>query len=356
MATIYDIAARAGTSPATVSRALSGTGSVREETRRRIVDIAREMNYSPNLLARSLVKKKTYTIALVISDITNPFFTTLARGVEDTAARHGFNTIFCNTDENPEKEKTYVELMLQRRVDGILVASCGNGNTLKELKLRGLPVVLVDRKVSDTDWDWVVGDSEEGGYLLTRHLLETHKKREIEMVAGPLTISTSRERLEGYRRALREYEIESRPEWVTEGVYKEDYGYRTAMSFLQRNKRFPTALFAANNFIALGIIKATNELGLRIPQNVSLVTFDDFEIASFIYPFLTVARQPAYTMGSVATDFLLQRISGERIQEKRGVVLKPEIIIRRSCGCEVQHGKEKDEQVKDHEKTTGGIP
>ncbi|HSV31325.1 MAG TPA: LacI family DNA-binding transcriptional regulator [Atribacteraceae bacterium] len=333
MATIYDIARVAKTSPATVSRALSGTGSVREETRKKIKKIAREMNYSPNHLARSLVKKKTDTIALIISDITNPFFTAMARGVEDSAAKKGFNTILCNTDENEDKEKTYVDLMLERRVDGILVASCSEGKTLVELKKRDVPVVLVDRKISGTRWDWVVGDSEEGGYLLTRHLITVHDSRAIAMITGPQAISTSRERMDGYQRALVEFDIAPRPEWMTAGAYKEDFGHRIAVEYLRNYSAVPHAIFAGNNFIAMGIVKAAQEIGYRIPEDLLLVTFDDFEIASFMHPFLTVCKQPAYTMGSIATEFLLQRVGGEKIREQRKAVLKPEIIIRRSCGC-----------------------
>lgn len=333
MSTIYDIAKRAGVSPATVSRALNNQKLVKEETRQRISKIAQEMNYSPNFLARSLVKKQSNTIALIISDITNPFFTTVARGVEDTASRKGFNTIFCNTDEDPEKENQYINLMLRRRVDGIIIASCSNGNTLEEAWSRNIPLVLVDRTIEGFSWDSVVGDSEEGGYLLTKHLIEVHDHKKIAAVSGPQIISTSRDRLAGYMRALREYQLEINQNWIIVGEYKEDFGYRIASNYLRQAGEKPTAIFAGNNFIAIGILRAAHELGIRIPEDLALVNFDDLDMASYIFPFLTVAKQPAYTMGSIATDFLLQRISREKIKEKRYVVLKPEIIIRKSCGC-----------------------
>ena len=334
LSTIYDIAKRAGVSPATVSRALNNLTSVKEETRKKIHKIAKEMNYSPNFLARSLVKKQTNTIALIISDITNPFFTTMARGVEDAASQKGFNTIFCNTDENIEKEKQYVDLMLQRRVDGIIIASCGSGNNLVEIKNRNLPLVLVDRSFpGNNGWDSVVGDSEEGAYFLTKHLIEVHHHQKIAIISGPPVLSTSQDRVRGYLRALRDYQIKENPEWIILGEFKENFGYQLALKFLHSFGDKPTAIFAGNNFIAIGIIRAVREMGLDIPDNLALVTFDDLEMASYICPFLTVAKQPAYTMGRVATEFLLQRIFGERIKEKRIVVLKPEIIIRKSCGC-----------------------
>lgn len=334
LSTIYDIAKRAGVSPATVSRALNNQNLVKEETRKKIHKIAEEMNYSPNFLARSLVKKQTNTIALIISDITNPFFTTVARGVEDFASQRGFNTIFCNTDENVEKEKQYVNLMLQRRVDGIIIASCGSSNNLDDIKNRNFPLVLVDRTFPvNNGWDSVVGDSEEGAYHLTKHLIEVHYHKKIAVISGPPVLSTSQDRVRGYLRALRECHIQENSEWIISGEFKENFGYQMASKFLQYSGAKPTAVFAGNNFIAIGIIRAAREMDIEIPGDLALVTFDDLEMASYTCPFLTVAKQPAYTMGSMATEFLLQRISGEKIREKRIVVLKPEIIIRKSCGC-----------------------
>ena len=333
MATIYDIAKRAGVSPATVSRALNQKGQVKEETRKKILEIAEELNYSPNYLARSLKKKKTFTIALIISDVTNPFFTTLARGVEDKASSQGFNAIFCNTDESPAKEKEYIDLMLRRRVDGLVIASCSTGDTLRDLKEKEVPVVLVDRRIENFEGDLVVGDSKEGAYELTRHLIEVHNFREIAMITGPTIISTSKDRIAGYQRALQEAGLPIRSEWIMTGSYKEDFGYQIATRFFSEKKKLPQAVFAGNNLIAIGIVRAARERGIKIPEDLALVTFDDLEAASLLYPFLTVAKQPAYTMGSLATQFLLERIEGGEIREKREVVLKPEIIVRRSCGC-----------------------
>ncbi|HQE25078.1 MAG TPA: LacI family DNA-binding transcriptional regulator [Candidatus Atribacteria bacterium] len=333
MATIYDIAKLAGVSPATVSRALNQKCQVKEETRKKILEIAEELNYSPNYLARSLKKKKTFTIALIISDVTNPFFTTLARGVEDKASSQGFNAIFCNTDESPAKEKEYIDLMLRRRVDGLVIASCSTGDTLRDLKEKEVPVVLVDRRIENFEGDLVVGDSKEGAYELTRHLIEVHNFREIAMITGPTIISTSKDRIAGYQRALQEAGLPIRSEWIMTGSYKEDFGYKIATRFFSEKKKLPQAVFAGNNLIAIGIVRAARERGIKIPEDLALVTFDDLEAASLLYPFLTVAKQPAYTMGSLATQFLLERIEGGEIREKREVVLKPEIIVRRSCGC-----------------------
>jgi len=332
MTTIYDVAKRAGVSPATVSRALSGARGVSEATRQRVLAVAQELQYSPNYIARSLKKRQTNTIALIISDITNPFFTTLARGVEDKASEHGFNTIFCNTDEDPRIEAAYVELMLRRQVDGLLISSCSDGESLEVLSRKNVSVVLVDRRVPHARWDYVVGDSEYGAYALTRHLLEVHGKQRIAIISGPLTLSTSRERVEGYRRALREAGITPREEYIRAGAYKEEFGYQAVRELLM-GKHPVEAVFAGNNVIAVGVIRAARELGVRVPEDLALVTFDDFDLASALFPFLTVAKQPAYTIGTLAVEMLLERIRGENIRERREVVLRPEIIIRKSCGC-----------------------
>lgn len=333
MATIYDIAKLAGVSPATVSRALNQKTQVKAETRRKILEIAEELNYSPNYLARSLKKRQTHTISLVISDVTNPFFTTLARGVEDTASRQGFNTILCNTDEDPAKEREYLDLMLRRRVDGLIISSCSQGETLLGLSGKEVPVILVDRKIEGLGWDFVVGDSEAGAYQLTRHLIEIHGYRNIAIITGPDTISTSKERIAGFKRALQEAGILLKPEWIAVGAFKEEFGYRMASQFFSKQNNLPRAIFAGNNFVAIGVVRAARERGIKIPEDLALVTFDDLETASLLCPFLTAAKQPAYTMGSLATQFLLERIGGEKVREKREVILKPEIIIRRSCGC-----------------------
>ncbi len=332
MTTIYDVAKRAGVSPATVSRALSGARGVSEATRQRVLAVAQELQYSPNYIARSLKKRQTNTIALIISDITNPFFTTLARGVEDKASEHGFNTIFCNTDEDPRVEAAYVELMLRRQVDGLLISSCSDGRSLSLLSRRDVPVVLVDRKVKSSSWDCVVGDSEYGAYVLTKHLIEVHGKRKIAIISGPLVLSTSRERVEGYTRALKEAGVTPREEWIFIGTYKEDFGYQATRRLLEYGPSVE-AIFAGNNVIAVGAIRAARELGVRVPEDLALVTFDDFDLVSTLFPFLTAAKQPAYTMGTLAVEMLLERIRGEKIRERREVVLRPEIIIRRSCGC-----------------------
>lgn len=333
MPTIYDVAKRAGVSAMTVSRVINGRRDVRPETKEKVLKAIEELGYVPNSLARSFVLQKTKTIGLVITDITNPFFTTLARGVEDTAMKNQFSVIFCNTDEDPEKELIYLELLARKRIDGVILASASGKKTpLKSLLIKNIPIVLVDRNVEGLeDVDIVKGDSVYGSYILTKHLIELgHKK--IGIIVGNKNISTAKDRVEGYKRALIEAGIDIDERLIRFSKYSKEGGYDSTKELLSLEDR-PTAIFGGNNFIAIGAMIAIRELGLKVPEDVALVSFDDIESLSQIYPFLTVVTQPAYSMGVIATELLIRRIEGrDKIDEKREVILKPELIIRESAG------------------------
>lgn len=319
----------------TVSRVINGKRGVRPETRAKVLQAIEELGYTPNSLARSFALQKTKTIGLVITDITNPFFTTIARGVEDTAATHHFSVIFCNTDENPDKEALYLELLAGKRVDGVILAPASRKkHSLKSLLARGIPVVLVDREVEglkDMDVDVVKGDSVYGAYVLTRHLISLGHRR-IGIIVGSRDISTAEDRVRGYRQALEEAKIPVDESLIRFAAYSEESGYREARALLMREDR-PSAIFGGNNFIALGAMTAIRELGLRVPEDVALVCFEDIDALAKFHPFLTVVAQPAYSMGVLAAELLIRRIEGrDTIRERRAVVLKPELIIRESAG------------------------
>lgn len=304
-------------------------------TRAKVLQAIEELGYVPNSLARSFALQRTKTIGLVITDITNPFFTTLARGVEDTAAKNHFSVIFCNTDENPEKEALYLELLAGKRVDGVILAPASRKkHSLKSLLARGIPVVLVDREVEglhQMDVDIVKGDSVYGAYILTKHLVGLGHRR-IGIIVGNKEISTAEDRVLGYRRALEEAGIPVDESLIRFATYSEEGGYREAKSLLACGNR-PTAIFGGNNFIALGVVAAVKELGLRIPEDIALVCFEDIDFISKFAPFFTVVVQPAYSMGVIATELLIRRIEGQdKVRERREVVLKPELIVRESAG------------------------
>lgn len=329
MSTIKDVARVAGVSPMTVSRVINSSGYASQDARARVERAVGELGFVPNALARQLRSKRTRTLALVISDITNPFFTTIARGVEDIAAAHDFAVVFCNTDESEAEEMAYVQMLIQRRIDGVLlVPASDSGKSLRLLRKHRVPVVVLDRRVSSPRVDQVRSDSEAGAYQLVRHLIELGHRR-IAMLAGHRNISTAADRAAGYQRALAEHGIELDDRLVRYEGFGLAAGYRMARQVVVLHPR-PTALFAANNFIAFGVIRALREVGLRIPEAMSLVAFDDLPGDWLIDPFLTVVDQRAYEMGKQAAELILERLEGVERLSRRSIILPVDFIVRRS--------------------------
>ncbi len=315
----------------TVSRVINNSGYISQETRQRVEQAIAELGYVPNALARGLRFKQTKTLALVLTDITNPFFTTLARGVEDTASEQGFSVIFCNTDESEEKEASYLNVLVQKQVDGVLLVPAQSApESVTFLRERGVRFVVLDRRIPGTDADTVRGDSEQGAYALVRHLLELGHRR-IAALSGPEAVSTAADRVAGYQRALAESGLTPEPALVRYGSFTQQSGYTMARAALALRQP-PTALFTGNNFIAIGALRALREARLRVPDDLSLVTFDDLPAAAVIDPFLTVAAQPAYEMGRRATALLLERLAEGGPPAPQEIVLPPELIVRQSSG------------------------
>jgi LacI family transcriptional regulator len=330
MPTIHDVAKRAGVAPITVSRVINNSGYVSKETRERVETAIAELEYVPNVIARSLRSKRTNTLALVLTDITNPFFTVIARGVEDTASQAGMTVIYCNTDESEVEEEKYLQLLLQKQVDGILlVPACSVSRSVDFIQEQGTPVVILDRKIQGVEVDSVRGDSEGGAYQLVKLLLDlghTH----IAALSGPADVSTAEDRVIGYRRALEEADLLDN-ELVYFDAFTQASGFEMAHKALLQSPR-PTALFAANNFIAYGALKALREAGLDVPAAISMVAFDDLPEGLVADPILTVAAQPAYEMGQMATELLLNRLRSEVQQPCQEIILPTELIVRSSSG------------------------
>lgn len=332
MVTIEDVSQRAGVSRATVSRVISNNGYASERAKAVVLKAVNELEYVPNVMARALKTRRSATLALLIPEIINSFYTTLARGAEDVANENGFHLILGNTDEKPEKEKAYVELMVASQVDGVLIASTGrSARPLKLLVERRVPVVLVDRVVDGFDADVVRGDNYNGAIILTKHLVDLGH-REIALINGNANTSPAMDRLAGYREAMRCADIEVDPRNISFGTwFIEDAEARTQL-LLDRAKSL-TAIFGGNNFMAIGALRALRRRGIRVPEDIALVSFDDVEIAAEIDPFLTVMAQPAYSMGTLAMNLLLERIDGKFQGPPREVVLSPRLTTRRSCGA-----------------------
>ena len=343
--TIQDVAARAGVSAMTVSRAINHPARVAPATRQRVEQAIRELGFVPNALARQLLRGRTHTLALLVSDIGNPFFTQIARGVEDVAQRNGYTVIFGNSDESVEKERQYLHALLGRRIDGLLIAPAGNGSRpmLELLVQRGTPFVLLDRAIDGVPAEVVIGDNVGGARKLTEHLIGLGHHR-IALVNGDPEVPTARDRRRGYLDTLRDHGIAPRPELIVDGSYRRDSGTRAARQLLALpDDQRPTAIFAANNFLAVGVIEALRAAQLVIPRDIAIVCFDDIEMAAALDPFLTVMAQPARTFGTIGAQFLLERLepsSSGAADPRAGaaprrVVLPPELIVRVSCGAQL---------------------
>jgi LacI family transcriptional regulator len=332
VATIHDVARRAGLSVATVSRVMSGRGYVSPASREQVLKAADELAYVPNGMARGLKTQRSGLIALLVPEIVNSFYTTISRGVEDVANANGLQVILGNTDESAAKEGAYVELMVSTRVDGVIVAPAGRtAKTLKPLLTTAVPTVLVDRSVAGFPADVVRGDGVGGAQTLTRHLLGLGHRR-IALLNGHLDTSVARNREEGFRNALGGEGIVIDERLVSSGTWFIDDAETRAGAILN-DAEPPTAIVAANNFMAIGALRALRKRGLRVPQDVALVSFDDIEDAAEIDPFLTALAQPAYTMGTLAMQLLLERIGKSFRGAPREIVLSPQLLVRRSCGA-----------------------
>jgi LacI family transcriptional regulator len=328
MTTIRDVAKLAGVAPITVSRVLNNSGYVKAETRRRVEQAAAELHYIPNMLAHSFRSHRTNTLALVVTDITNPFWTTVARGVEDVASAAGYSVFYCNTDENEAKQAHYLAALLRRRVDGVLLApASSDGAPVQALIQQKVGVVVLDRRVEGVAVDTVRGDSAGGAYLLVRHLTELGHRR-IALLSGPPGLSVSRERAAGYEQALSEAGLPIDPALQLFGAFTVESG-RAMMQSLLACAAHPTAIFAASNFIAAGTLDVMRAAGLCTPGDISVVVFDDLPDPYVTAPVLTVVVQPAYALGQAAAQRLLERLQRPAMTPHE-TVLAVQLIVRNS--------------------------
>jgi LacI family transcriptional regulator len=333
--TIREVAEWAGVSTMTVSRVVNESHRVQPKTRVKVEQAIKDLGYIPNGLARGLSSQKTGVVALLVPDVANPFFTKLVRGAENVAWHNGYRTILCNTENDLNREKAYLDDMLAQRVEGLIIAPTSDKSKrqLSSLEKHKVPIVLVDRSLDGVDYDSVQGDNQAGAFRLVKHLITLGHNR-IAMLSGPLDISTSRDRLKGYRQALEEANLTYDPSLVIQTEVDSKGGYQAARKLIEFKER-PTAVFSVNNLAAVGVIQAFREVGLEVPDDMALVCFDDIDFASIICPFLTVMAQPAESFGTIALQLLLGRIS-DRTVEHRHVTLAAEFIIRESCGIRLK--------------------
>jgi DNA-binding LacI/PurR family transcriptional regulator len=303
---IQEVARRAKVSSATVSRVLSNKPHVREELKERVLRVVQDLGYEPNRVARSLRVQRSKVIGLIISDVRNSFFQQLVRAVEDIAYQQGYAVFLCNSDENPEKESLYVNLLRAERVAGVIMSPTRETtNACKTLLVAGIPAVAVDRSVLGTTLDSVLTDNSEAAYKLVQHLIGQGHKR-IGGIFSDLGITTGRERFEGYKRALREAGLPLDETLVRTGLPMDEDGYRLAKTLLESSKP-PTALFTGSKLLTYGALHAIYDLGLAIPNDIALASFDKLDWMPALPP-MSYAEQPAYELGKTASELLFQRL------------------------------------------------
>jgi DNA-binding LacI/PurR family transcriptional regulator len=328
--TIKEIAKKADVSIGTVSHVLNGTAKVREALRARVLEAIRSLGYQPSELARGLRRNQTSMLAMMIPDVTNPFFPAVVRGVEDVAFKSSYRVVLCNTDNDRRKEILYLNSLGSYRPAGWLVIPSVDSeiSSLFNLKApRGTPAVCLDRQPQGWHGDVVLVANEAGAYSATRHLLRMGH-RHVAVITGPLHLANAVERLQGFKRALAEAEIPIDADYIQEARFERNSGYNAAKRLLRMLPR-PTAIFACNDLMALGVLVAARELGLHCPEQLSLVGFDNLDFAEFTAPALTTVNQPGYQLGTAAGRLLLDRIAGSQ-QPPQKIVLPTELLIRNS--------------------------
>jgi len=327
--TLKDIAKEAGVSVNTVSRALNNKPDINFETKNKILEIARRLGYTPNMLARSLRSKRTGTIGLVVADISNPFYGSLVKGIENEAREKGYSIILCDTDEEYEKEQEAIQTLVEKRVDGLLIAPVQTKDQdIVELKRQKIPFVLIGRHFDILETDYVITDDVQGAFSATEYLIKKGHRR-ILFINGSLHISSAKDRLAGYKRALLENGVGYEDRLVRSDVVRMEDGYRIMKEILN-NKNNITAVFAYSDLVAFGVIKALRETNLKIPEDIAVVGYDDIEFASTLEPPLTTVCIPRHRLGKEAVRILDKKIK-EEFKGPQGIALKTELIIRKSA-------------------------
>ncbi|MBV7273294.1 LacI family DNA-binding transcriptional regulator [Clostridium thailandense] len=325
--TMLDIAKMAGVSKATVSMVLSKRDhSISEETKNKVLDLAKEMNYIPNSLARSLSTKRTGTIGIILPDITNPFFSSIARAIEDEASLLGYNVIFCNTDSEINKEEKYIKLLISKLVDGVIFIAGGESeNSVIMLKNNNVPFVLVDRYIDTHEEEYGVYALNKEGVLQGIEYLYNKGNERIAFVKGPKNLELSRQRLDGYEYSMNKYGIYNK-KLIFEGDFTIEGGIKATKEILKSIDEID-AIFYSNDAMALGGIKVLLKNGFKVPEDIRVLGFDNIEISEIFEPELTTVAQPIYEMGKQSCKLLIDVIKGNKVENKQ-IYFQTKVIVR----------------------------
>jgi LacI family transcriptional regulator, galactose operon repressor len=331
VATIADVAKQAGVSISTAARVLSGRGYAADETRRTVLQAAKELGYVPNQIARSLRTRQTNMIGLLIGDVENSFYSVIAKHVESVAKDAGYHVVLCNSDDDPANELEYLKLLEAMHVDALVVTpTMKNRRSLANLIDKGIVIVQVDRRVEGLSADAILVDNEAGASSAVSNLIDAGHVR-IGILAGDVEVPTARQRLSGYERALRERRIPVRAELIKKGSFHREHAIEDATELIHA-KSVPTAIFAANNILAEALLIALEQEGLRVPRDLSVVAFDDVQWMSMVEPAVTAVRQPIADIARSAAELVIRRLREDRDGGPSTVLFRTELIERASVG------------------------
>lgn len=334
--TINDVAQQVGVSKSTISRYLNGHfEAMSSATKANISAVIAELDYQPNALARSLKQKHTKTIGAIVANILNPFTTSIIRGIEDYCNAAGFSLILCNADDNPDKEREYLEILMAKQIDGLIISTTECNNDVLNKVNKKIPLVVIARKVLAVHSDTVTVDNEQGVRMAIDHLVSLGHK-DIAMFTLPyksVNISPRFERVEGYKRALIRHGIPFRSEFLIESSCIEMEVTSNLQKLLHNNHNKPTAIFGGNDLMTMAVLKCLKKLACKIPEDVAVIGFDDWDWALLIDPPITVVAQPTYAMGQKAAELVIKGIKAHQLaQSPSFVVYPPQLIVRKSCG------------------------
>lgn len=329
MKTVIDVAKLAGVSVSTASRVFSGRGYVKKQTRQKVLQAAADLGYVPNQVARSLRLNQTKMIGLLISDVENPFYSIIAKNVESVAKAEGYHVVLCNSNDDPIEEKEYLNLLQMMKIDGLIITpTAGNRRILEGLQQKNIAIVQIDRMVDNLQADAILVDNEAGAAGVVSHLIEAGHTR-IGILSGSLEVTTGKQRLAGYQRALSEHGIPFQPELVKSGSFRHDHAVEDVLALLNISPA-PTAIFAANNILAEACLTVFADRQLRVPEDISLVAFDDIKWMSIKKPLITTVHQPIAEMARRAAELLLKRLQTLDGLPPNKVVYPPALLLRES--------------------------
>lgn len=335
---IADIAKNLGVSKTLVSMVLNDQGDkngISKDTQKRVLEMARKLNYQPNLFARGLRLGKSNTLGLIVADISNAFYSKISRSIEDNASKYGYNLMICSSDEKEDKELQLIQMLKERQVDGLIISSTlSSHEAILQLKKENYPFVLIDRYFPQINANYVIVDNYNGAFDAVEHLISLGYDKIAQITISPAHITSLKERTRGYREALKKHNIRYNKKLNREIPFGniKDRVYKEIKDLIMPpyNVR---ALFVANNNLAIACLESINEMNLRIPQDIAFVSFDDISVFKFCYPPVTSIAQPVERICEEAVKMLVDEIeSTDKVIKKQHVVLPTDLIVRRSCG------------------------